>query len=687
MFTALQLQACFRISIEKHLEGVHPLCGIAGFVSTNEPADVREQIVSQMLLELGHRGPDARALFSSGEATFGVDRLAIVDRADAQQPMVLRNGSREAMIAYNGEVYNFQPLRSRYQALGFKMRTVSDTETVLAAHLAEGVQALEHLDGMFAYGIWHNPERELLLARDRMGIKPLFYVELGDGLLFASEPKAFFCHPAVARRPNLNAVLEYFLHGAAFASGYTTGDRSFFEGIKALPPGHFLRWSAHGGVRTQRYWSPVDELGPLRPNEQAAQEEIKETLTDSVQSMLMGEVPIGSALSGGIDSSWITQIASQAMPQPLVSACITYSANADDPDARHAQLVSSRLNDEQRGCHVLHYTHLSQDNYLDGLDEMVKAFDEPHWELRQLAMFENYRTLAKARRTVVLTGEGADELFFGYYQKFPGFRSNISSPADFADLWRQRLPGVRSLLAPAFASGLMSNGMANDLVDSAVDEYFARAWELTGDRLRTVQVWYLHTFLPWLLMDNDRCSMAHSIEGRFPFLSRKMVSLGLQLPPSWNIGSNGVMREKVLLRRAAATSLPEQIWRDRVKSPLPVPLQKSYHAQIANRLGHEVENAHSSLWEILDREYILKRIENFNVRMSSADDQSGDLLTAYIPLTDEPQVRTAELFAILTFLRWYQMLIVEPRKDSACRKPDHETQAKVFPSQITGSIS
>jgi asparagine synthase (glutamine-hydrolysing) len=637
-----------------------------------------------MLIELGHRGPDARALTSSGEATFGVDRLAIVDRAAAQQPMVLRHCSREAMIAYNGEVYNFKPLHSHYQALGLKFKTVSDTETVLAAHLSEGVHAVERLDGMFAYAIWHSPERELLLVRDRLGIKPLFYADLGDGLLFASEPKALFCHPAISRRPDFKAVLEYFLHGAAFASGYTTGNRSFFEEIKALPPGHFLTWNARDGVKTQKYWSPVDELGPVRQNERAAQDEIVETLTESVQSMLMGEVPIGSALSGGIDSSWITQITAQAMRQPLVSACITYSDNADDPDARHARLLSSQLNEEHPGCHILHYTHLSHDNYLDGLDDMIKAFDEPHWELRQLAMFENYRTLARAGRTVVLTGEGADELFFGYYQKFPGFRSVISGPSDFADLWRKRIPGVRSLLAPAFASGLMSDHMANDLIDSSVDSFFGAAWAATGDRLRAVQIWYLQTFLPWLLMDNDRCSMAHSIEGRFPFLSRRMVTLGLQLPPSWNIGNDGVMREKLLLRRAAATSLPEQIWRDRAKSPLPVPHQSSYHAQIANRLELEIENAHSSIWEILDRQDILKRIENFHVRMRSLNSKSGDLLTAYIPMTDEPQVRTAELFAILTFLRWYQLFVVEPRKDSVCQRQDQETRAKLPPSQIIG---
>lgn len=662
------------------------LCGIAGFISYSESAHDREEVVFRMLLKLQHRGPDAQALTSIGNATLGVDRLAIVDRADAQQPMFLKHGLRQGVIAYNGEVYNFQQLRGRYES-GVKLNTVSDTEVVLAAHLADGLNAIERLDGMFAYAIWHEPEEELVLVRDRLGIKPLFYVELKDGFIFASEPKALFCHPSISRQPNPTAILEYFLNGAAFASGYTTQDRSFFEGIKALPPGHFLKWSSKRGIQIQRYWSPVDELYTIRTNEREAQDEIADTVVQSVQAMLMGEVPIGSALSGGIDSSWITVATARAMKEPLVSACITYSANADDPDARHATILSRKLNKERPGSHALQFTHLSLDNYLAALDPMIEAFDEPHWELRQLAMFENYRTLARAGRTVVLTGEGADELFFGYYQKFPGFKSrSISQPADFANLWRQRIPHVQNLLSPAFASGMVSDSLANDLIDSSVAAYFAPAWAATHDRLRSVQVWYMHTFLPWLLMDNDRCSMAHSIEGRFPFLSRKMVSLGLQLQPSWNIVEDGAMKEKVLFRRAGRDYLPEEIWRDRAKSPLPVPLQSAYHAKIADRLANELDKANPTVWEILDRQAIVNRIESFNQRMRSEDRMSGEALTAYISLDEKPRVRTAELFAILTFLRWYDLLLVQPRKDSSCQTlPDVNRGQKVTsPYQTTG---
>ena len=634
----------------------------------------RESAVGRMVRSLVHRGPDAQAVTSIGPATFGVARLSIVDRAAGEQPMSLNYAGQQSLIAYNGEVYNFEDLRAGCESKGVAFRTHSDTEAVLASHLVSGLDAVRKLDGMFAYAVWQEPERRLVLVRDRLGIKPLFYADLGDTLIFASEPKALFTHPALQRQPNFTAILEYFLHGAAFASGYTTDDRSFFQGVKALPPGHLLTWTHEHGVRLRKYWSPLDDMHTSRTNERDAESEVRDKLCASVRSMLMGEVPIGTALSGGVDSSLITAETARAMSEQLVSACITFRSDAGDADARHAALLSEDLNREKPGSHKLDYTYLQEKNYLDSLDEMLLAFDEPHWEPRQLGMFENYRTLARLGCTVVLTGEGADELFFGYYQKFPGFRTPaLSCPSQFADLWRERLPGLQSLLSPAFSSGLISPDLPNDLIDSSIASYLTPVWEATNDRLRAVQTWYLHTFLPWLLMDNDRCSMAHSLEGRFPFLSDAVVSTALQLPPQWSIPQDDVMREKVLLRRALASRLPVAIWRDREKSPLPVPDDTLYARTIVRRLDLEIEKADRNVWEILSRTELLSRIQEFKGLMLNSGPDDGQSLTSYIALGATSRVRTAELFGILTFLRWYDLFFVTPRKNPLCYKLEHQT--------------
>jgi asparagine synthase (glutamine-hydrolysing) len=575
--------------------------------------------------------------------------------------MSVQVGQRTYFIAYNGEVYNFSDLRRHLQNVGFSFLTNSDTEVVLASHIHWGVRAVEYLDGMFAYAIWDSNFSELTLVRDRLGIKPLFYTQLGDTLIFASEPKALFLAPNLRPSPNITTILEYFLHGSAFASGYATNGHSFYQGLSELSPGHLLKWSSRDS-RPIRYWSPLQEFGSLRSNRSEAEEELAEKVTRSVRDMQMGEVMVGTALSGGLDSSILTTEAIASTERALFSATITYREDFSDPDPFHARLLSEQLNKNYGGRHHLKYTHLKLNNYLDQLDEMVVAFDEPHWELRQLAMFENYRTLAEAGCTVVLTGEGADELFFGYYRKFPGFRSpEMKSPADFAAMWRQRIPWVKQLLAPAFASKMVTGETAEELIGESTASYLTPYWKETGSRLRAIQCWYLHTFLSWLLMDNDRCSMAHSIEGRFPFLSRALVSLALNLPPEWNIAEKGIMQEKTLLRQAFKSRLPPEIWRDRIKAPLPVPLAVSYHVKIAQRLLQEIEEAPVAVWDILDKAVVTAMAQSFLTQaltIAKGEAESmGESMTSYIPLGQPLHVRTAHLFAILTFLRWYSLCI------------------------------
>jgi asparagine synthetase B (glutamine-hydrolysing) len=209
---------------------------------------------------------------------------------------------------------------------------------------------------------------------------------------------------------------------------------------------------------------------------------------------------------------------------------------------------------------------------------------------------------------------------------------------------------------------MISSQLAHDMIRDSIGSYLTPYWEETGNRLRAVQCWYLHTFLPWLLMDNDRCSMAHSLEGRFPFLSNRMVALALQLPPEWNFSLEGEIKEKLLLRRSVRHLLPMEIWRYRSKAPLPVPFALSYHKIIADRLAYDVERASKDVWELLNKNFVLKMLTTFKRRLQSAGQNQGDLMTNYIPLGQDLELRTSHLFAILTFLRWYELYIHQQGK-------------------------
>lgn len=629
------------------------MCGIAGLISSKRNQLERERIVAGMVEALAHRGPDERAVVSGGSATFGVARLSIVDRLAGRQPMAGRFGKEHGLLAYNGEIYNFLELRKQLEREGFAFGTQSDTEVLLAAHLIWGAGVVKRLDGMFAYAFWDAPRSRLLLARDRLGIKPLYWVDFGDELAFASEAKALFRYTRLSPAPDTTSVLEFFLYGSAFSFGHLTGDRSIFARVCQLAPGHLMTWDAGSG-RREAYWSLAECLGPVLTDERAAQEELEGMITSSVRRMHMGEVPVGTSLSGGLDSSLLTAAAARESEDELVSASITYSPNFDDPDVRHAILLSNHLNRQRPGSHRLEYTYLRPETYLESVDDLVLACDEPNWETRKIGLLQNYRTLARAGPTVVLTGEGADELFFGYYHRFNAFYDQaVTGPRDFGGIWEAGADWTRALLRPALTRGVIKDDLVNDLINQSVSSYLTPYWRLTGSRLRAVQCWIIQTFLPWLLKDNDRLSMAVGLEGRFPFLSNKLVSFALRLPPGWNYALEGVSREKLLLRRAASGLLPKEIWRDRVKSPLPSPEAAPYQVRLAERLALEVEKATDEVWETLDEHLVRGMTDAFRLQVRSGSGCSSRSPITHLHLGRPVVFGVPHLFAILTFLRWH----------------------------------
>ncbi len=315
------------------------MCGIVGIVNLNSGEPVDEMRLTRMRDVLRHRGPDGEGLFVNGPVGLGHRRLAIVDVAGGHQPMA--NEDESVWVVLNGEIYNHAALRPGLQAKGHRYRTSSDTETILHLYEEEGDRCVERMQGMFAFAVWDRPRRRLFLARDRLGIKPLYYAVTDHELLFASEIKAILV--ASSLRPALNeAILPEFL-----ATRFVAGEDTFFRGIRKLMPGHTLSWSREDGFRTRRYWSlpsAVDEIHvPLR---QAAQE-VRVKLEAAVRSHLMSDVPLGLFLSGGIDSSGLAALMAPMVAEPIRTFAVGFS----DPDANelaYARLVARSVGAEHR---------------------------------------------------------------------------------------------------------------------------------------------------------------------------------------------------------------------------------------------------------------------------------------------------------------------------------------------------
>ncbi len=338
------------------------MCGIVGIVSLNSGEPVDETRLTCMRDVLRHRGPDGEGLFVNGPVGLGHRRLAIVDVAGGHQPMA--NEDESVWVVLNGEIYNHAALRPGLQGRGHRYRTSSDTETILHLYEEEGDRCVEHLQGMFAFAVWDRPRQRLLLARDRLGIKPLYYAVTDHELLFASEIKAILV--ASSRRPALNeAILPEFL-----ATRFVASEDTFFRGIRKLMPGHTLSWSRADGLRTRRYWSlpaAVDEIHvPLR---QAAQE-VRVRLEATVRSHLMSDVPLGLFLSGGIDSSGIAALMAPMVAEPIRTFAVGFS----EPDANeldYARLVARAVGAEHREVIV------SPSEFFAALPELIWHEDEP----------------------------------------------------------------------------------------------------------------------------------------------------------------------------------------------------------------------------------------------------------------------------------------------------------------------
>jgi asparagine synthase (glutamine-hydrolysing) len=603
------------------------MCGIVGIVSLG----LRDAIDGERLLRmrdaLAHRGPDGAGAWADGPVALGHRRLAIVDVAGGHQPMSNEDGS--VWLTFNGEIYNHADLRPGLEARGHVYRTRSDTETILHLYEELGERVVERLHGMFALAIWDRRRRRLLLARDRLGIKPLYYAISDGELLFASEIKAIV---EGGVRPELNrAVVPELL-----ATRYVSGEETLFQGIRKLPPGHTLCWSQDEGFVRRQYWeipAPRETAGLTYP---AAVRELRERLEAAVGRHLMSDVPLGLFLSGGLDSSALAGLTSRLIKEPLRTFSVGF-AEEEANELPYARAVARHI-----GA-VHHEVLVSPGEYFDALPQLVWQEDEPIAFTSSVPLYFVSK-LARDHVKVVLTGEGSDELFLGYNRYRVTYWNQRIGAAYWAVAPRslrrriQRLiprlpararrylartflglePGPRSLFLENFAlfPDRLRQGLLHQEAGAAGRDPFAAALhsylEAPGDALDRMSRSDLQTYLHELLMKQDQMSMAASIESRVPFLDHPLLEFTAGLPDRLKIRG---LSTKHILRESMRPVLPQAIL-NRPKMGFPVPFGDWLRGEYGWLLDEYVLSRRSATRGYFDPAYIRSLVRE---HMAGAD--------------------------------------------------------------------
>jgi asparagine synthase (glutamine-hydrolysing) len=552
------------------------MCGIAGIASLTE-RPVREDEVRAMCRTMVHRGPDDEGIYLGPGVGLGMRRLSIIDLATGDQPISNEDGT--VWVVFNGEIYNFAELRAELRQRGHVLRTRGDTETIVHLYEEYGVRCVEHLRGMFAFALWDERKRQLLLARDRVGIKPLYYAESGGRLLFASELRAFLSVPEIETRLNWRAMNRLFTFVC------TPLDASILEGINKLPPGHLLVAQPGRPPRIERYWD-VRFAPDYGRSEEYFVDGLRGLLEESVRLHLASDVPLGAFLSGGIDSSAVVATMARLVSTPVKTFSIGFKEAAFN-EAGYARLVAERFGTE-------HHELILEPNVLDILDELTRYLDEPFGDPSAVPTYMVSR-LAARHVKVVLSGDGGDELFAGYDRYLVEGRERAAElPAPLRRLLgrmvRHTPEGMRgrNFLRRRSLSGLeryLDNAclFSRDALQRLFEpEAFAKLdvdsrWRESREFLDSVPEHWLSalqyhdikTYLPLdILTKVDRMSMAHSIEARVPLLDHKLIEFAATIPPELQLRHG---TGKYIFKRALRGILPPEII-DRSKRGFAVPL-------------------------------------------------------------------------------------------------------------------
>jgi len=570
------------------------MCGITGWIDYKKDLRKESEVLSTMAETLAKRGPDDTNIWTQLHAGFGHKRLVVVDPLNGVQPMTKEKQGYHYTICYNGELYNTEDIRKELLIKGYSFQGHSDTEVLLTSYIEWGEECLSYLNGIFAFAVWDEKRHSLFIGRDRLGVKPLFYSEVGSSFIFGSEIKALLAHPGVKAELDREGLAEVFALGPSHTPG-----NGIFRGIKELRPGHALKFS-QDGLKVWRYWNVQSEEHKDTFDETV--EKVRFLFQDAVKRQLVSDVPLSTFLSGGVDSSAITAIASNEYAKngkgPLHTYSIDYEGNdkffkANEFQPNSDGVYIKKMTDTFGTIH--HNCVITQETLANFLHEAVTVRDVPGMADVDSSLLWFCREIKKDF-VVSLSGECADEIFGGY----PWFRRE-------ADLQRGGFPWMRSieerqkLLKDSWSSRLNLKEYMMDKYQQTIAETPKLAGESKEDAKRR-ELFYLNQlwFMTTLLERKDRMSMGASLEVRVPFADHRMVEYVWNVP--WEM-KNYMGREKGLLRKALEGILPEEVLY-RKKSPYPKTHNPIYTKTVTEMLKSALDEKSSALYEFFDKDQL-----------------------------------------------------------------------------------
>ncbi|MET3657062.1 asparagine synthase (glutamine-hydrolyzing) [Sporosarcina psychrophila] len=576
------------------------MCGITGWIDWHQDLTQQVFIVEKMANSLAKRGPDASNVWSSRHLLLGHTRLIVVDPAGGIQPMSIEKNNHTFTIVYNGELYNTEEIRKELLQRGYSFQSYSDTEVLLTAYIEWGENCVMHLNGIFAFAVWDQHREQLFMARDRLGVKPLFYREENESLIFGSEIKAILAHPKVKSEVDREGFQEIFGLGPSRTPGH-----GVFRGINELRPAHALIYNRNG-LKTWRYWNVESKKHHHTLDETA--EQVKILVKDAVERQLVADVPVCTFLSGGIDSSAISSFASEYFKKEGRGTLHTYSIDYEhnnqyfkassfqpDQDAPWIEKMQQYLGS------IHHSAIINNDQLANLLEEAVMMRDLPGMADVDSSLLWFCEQM-KQDYTVALSGECADEIFGGY----PWFyKEELLHGKEFP--WMRSQTERQQLLLPHWQKKLDLEGYVRDRYNETISEVPLLGGE-TQIEARHREMSYLNMiwFMSTLLERKDRMSMGASLEVRVPFADHRIVEYAWNIP--WEMKMlNG--QEKGILRKALEGVLPNEILY-RKKSPYPKTHHQTYMKLVKTKLNNILDNKTSPLLELVSKQRVKDIIDS-----------------------------------------------------------------------------